>query len=275
MDILKMPLMLPSSKKLLSLNLICSFLFNPLLLASIYGKSASALTNMAIVASIYHAIEGDALLTIMWHAISVGLNLHPILLAAPLLVATYRGPTSLFKQVGVFATVLSLYLLASYYYANGWEFIGSTFGCRLFYKLLTPNIGLYWYLFSQVFEFFRPLFTNFLQALSLVYGIPIAIRFKKDPLFMLTITLAIHTLLQPYPTVAELGLVISLYLLLHELGPCNFPYRFACSCFRSSIYNHRHISRSLCWRITSCLVVLLGGDGVGQCQLLLRSHGPD
>lgn len=258
---------LSSKKAILYGSNLISFIFNPLLLASIYGKSASALTNMAIVASIYHAIEGDPLLSIMWHAISVGLNLHPILLAAPLLVATYQGPTLLFKQVGAFTAVLSLYLLASYYYANGWEFIASTFGCRLFYKLLTPNIGLYWYLFSQVFEFFRPLFTNFLQALSLVYGIPIAIRFKKDPLFMVTMALAIHTLLQPYPTVAELGLVISLYLLLPELGPCNFPYHFASLLLtitlRSSIDHHCHTSGPLCWGIASCVVVLLGGDGVG------------
>lgn len=46
------------------------------------------------------------------------------------------------------------------------------------YSSLKPNLGLYWYLFIEIFDFFRPLFATFLQLHSLFYVFPITIKFK-------------------------------------------------------------------------------------------------
>lgn len=199
------------------------FLFNPLIFATCIAQSCSSLTSLSIVALIYHAIEGNSCAAMLWCSVGVYLNMHPLNLLPCLLVVLHKDKKTTFLNALVFVTSLTGLLYLSALYVGGWSFIGSTYGSRFFFSNLVPNVGIYWYLFMQVFDFFRPLFTNFLQTISLFYGIPIAIYFREDPLFMLAIAAIIQNFLQPYPTIADLGLSFSLVLLFPELAQCTHP----------------------------------------------------
>lgn len=96
-----------------------------------------------------------------------------------------------------------------------------TFLSSLSYECLKPNVGLYWYLFVEMFDFFRPLFVCFLQLHSLFYGVPLAVRFKKDPLFMALICIALQSLLQPFPTVADASLYLAMIPMFPEIIQSN------------------------------------------------------
>ncbi|PJF18955.1 hypothetical protein PSACC_01228 [Paramicrosporidium saccamoebae] len=78
----------------------------------------------------------------------------------------------------LFETILAGLFAVSWALVGTWRFMLTSHGSRLLYENLKPNVGLYWYLFVEMFDFFRPLFVAFLQIHSLFYAFPVAIKFK-------------------------------------------------------------------------------------------------
>ena len=56
--------------------------------------------------------------------------------------------------------VLYLFILAalSYFVTGGWNWVPKTWGMNLLLPDLTPNPGLWWYFFTEMFDHFRPFF---------------------------------------------------------------------------------------------------------------------
>ena len=73
---------------------------------------------------------------------------------------------------GVGLSVLSFMQL------NSWKWITEVYGFILWAPDLTPNIGLFWYYFTEVFDHFRPFFTFFFQYHFFIYIIPFSIKFR-------------------------------------------------------------------------------------------------
>ena len=80
--------------------------------------------------------------------------------------------------VGTFA-VLGGLLYASFLLEKGsWAFLKSTYGFILTVPDLTPNMGVFWYFFTEMFEHFRLFFICVFQINAFIYAVPLAVKLR-------------------------------------------------------------------------------------------------
>ncbi|CAM9790728.1 unnamed protein product, partial [Phaeothamnion confervicola] len=91
---------------------------------------------------------------------------------------------------------------------------GNAFHARfLAYDELTPNAGLYWYFFAEVFARFRATFLAVFLAHPAVYIVPLVLRLGMFPAALAHILIAIDGVFRPHPTVANPGVAACLFLM--------------------------------------------------------------
>lgn len=158
------------------------------------------------------------------------LSLYPALLLPPLLLLCYdklsvRGemiPSPFFISAYsvVFFASIAWFLYISYLLTGGsWEFLSSTYGVHLLLPDLTPNVGLWWYFFIEMFDSFREFFLGvfWLHLASYVGGL--CIRLRRQPLFVITTLLGIFAIFKPYPSISDTSLYFALLPLYRHIFP--------------------------------------------------------
>ncbi|GFR41973.1 hypothetical protein Agub_g2773 [Astrephomene gubernaculifera] len=104
-------------------------------------------------------------------------------------------------------------LLSSSALATCW--IPRVYGSQVSYDDATPNVGQWWYLAMEGFEDTKPYVILLALSLLLAPAAPLAFRLgPRRPLALFLIQLLCISLLKPYPSVADLGLFLSLLPLL-------------------------------------------------------------
>jgi len=81
--------------------------------------------------------------------------------------------------------------------------LASSHGFALSVADYTPNIGLFWYFLTELFEAFRPFFKFVLHSHAVILAAPLALRFPRRPLFVAWALLLITVALQPYPSAGD------------------------------------------------------------------------
>ena len=140
------------------------------------------------------------------------------------------GPTSLARfassHVLAVALVLAALLLMSYLVTGcSWEFLASTYGVQLTLTDLTPNVGLWWYFFGEMFDPFRSFFLAvfWLHLASYVAGL--TIRIRRQPLAVLALLLGIFATFKPYPAIGDTALFLAVVPLYRHVFPLMlYPY---------------------------------------------------
>jgi len=118
-----------------------------------------------------------------------------------------------------FLAYLAVLVLASTLVSGSWAWIRNTWGLGLVLPDLTPNPGLWWYFFTEMFDHFRPFFLMVFSVHLVIYVFPICIKFQHDPLYAAFILLGILATFKPYPTLSDPGLFISMISLFPEIYP--------------------------------------------------------
>ena len=121
----------------------------------------------------------------------------------------------------MFAAILGLLLFASYHLmGSNAGFLASTYGFVLSVPELTPNMGLFWYFFTEMFEHFRLFFVATFQLNVFVYVVPLSIRLRKDPFLLAFTLIGLVAVFKSYPTYGDVGFYLSMLPLFAHL----FPY---------------------------------------------------
>lgn len=159
-------------------------MLNPLGLLSSGAKSSVALCNAAILVAIASAQRGRALLSAAAIAFAAYLSLYPIMLISPLalMVARRRGALGVaLLLLGTGASLAGL-LFASHRLVGSWRFLEEVYGFTLTVPDLTPNVGFFWYFFTEVFSTFKPLFLWSFQLHIALYWLPLSLtlRYARD-----------------------------------------------------------------------------------------------
>lgn len=98
------------------------------------------------------------------------------------------------------------------------------YGTMLVVDDLTPNIGLHWYFFAEMFEVFRPLWHFVFAAVAAAAVVPIAIRLPHRPLMVATVQSCAAAMMKPYPSVTDVAQYLALLPLLGcQLEGGGFP----------------------------------------------------
>lgn len=160
------------------------------------------------------------------------LSIYPALLFIPLVLLSYDRKTQESKRtprMPVFAVQHFAILLASVAGLLGlsclviedfWEFVSATYGFQLLVPDLTPNVGLWWYFFIEMFDSFREFFLGvfWLHMASYVGGL--TVRLRRQPLFVVSALLGVFAIFKPYPSISDASLYFALLPLYRHLFPC-------------------------------------------------------
>ena len=70
---------------------------------------------------------------------------------------------------------------------------------------LTPNPGLWWYFFTEMFDAFRSFFLGVFWLHMLAYSVPFTVRLRAQPLAAVIAMQGVLAIFQPYANVGEVG----------------------------------------------------------------------
>ncbi|PWY97193.1 PIG-U-domain-containing protein [Testicularia cyperi] len=97
----------------------------------------------------------------------------------------------------------------------GWEWTEQVYGTQLLMTDLTPNLGLWWYFFMEIFDHFRDFFLLTFNVHVASYALPFMIKYRQDPLFGITLMTGVFAVFKSYPTLGDHAVFLSL-LSLHS-----------------------------------------------------------
>ncbi|KAI9375001.1 GPI transamidase subunit PIG-U [Aspergillus egyptiacus] len=207
------------------------FLFSPFTIATCLGRSTGVLTSTGILYAISAAIQGKSLNAMFALGLASYLSIYPALLFIPLILLCYdrqaqlsntAPSTALFavKHFVVFLVSIAGLLGASILIIGDFStLISATYGFQLLVPDLTPNIGLWWYFFIEIFDFFRDFFLGVFWLHLAAYAGSLSVRLRRQPLFVLTSLLGVFAVFKPYPSIADASLYFALLPLYRHIFP--------------------------------------------------------
>ncbi|XP_043679708.1 phosphatidylinositol glycan anchor biosynthesis class U protein [Vespula pensylvanica] len=206
-----------STKTDIALYILMVYLFNPYIILNCVGFTTTVFSNLlnsiTLVAMVRHSI--------FWSCISTALltlqNLYPISLLVPVAIYICNNKSknnvksTIITLIITFLSIFTLLLGICYYIMGSWSFLWNIFGFILLAPDVRPNIGLYWYFLTEMFEHFKSLFiASFQINVSLLYIVPLALKLRRQPILLAFSYLAIMTIFKSYPCVGDVGFYISL-----------------------------------------------------------------
>ena len=211
------------------------YLFDPFTVATCLGRTTTIFTTTVILHAVSNAVSGNSLNSMIALGIASYLSLYPALLFIPLVILCYdqrvQDPrqrhlsTASFVIQHLFIVLSSVAgLLGISYLIVGdfWEFITATYGFQLVVPDLTPNVGLWWYFFIEIFDSFREFFLGVFWLHLAGYVGGLTVRLRRQPLFVITSLLGIFAIFKPYPSISDVSLYLAMLPLYRHLFPCEF-----------------------------------------------------
>ncbi|XP_035210423.1 phosphatidylinositol glycan anchor biosynthesis class U protein-like [Stegodyphus dumicola] len=235
-------LLTPEDVKWVPFYVAFVYLLCPYSVVSCGGKSTVTFSNLILAFFILSTVAGKWLSASLLLSVLSYHSFYHISLLVPLIMYIHQKNSGKKKVLHItkLLTVVVVYFLAtiilimtSHKLIGSWHFLQSTYGCILSVPDLTPNIGLFWYFFTEMFEHFRIFFLWTFQLNVFVYTAPLAIRLRKEPIFLLFIQLIIITIFKSYPCIGDVAFYFSLLPMWSHLFHF-MRQRFIVSCVLAS-----------------------------------------
>ena len=217
-----------------------SYLFNPYTFLTCLGRPTTVFTTFFVLLSINHACQAKLTTSAFALAIASYMSLHPAFLLPPIGLLCYdqlyqreTRPTSneptpppttkttLNQASFPNATTFTLHLTASFTLSTAFllalsrlllpssQFLPSLYLTPLQLPDLTPNSGVWWYFFTEMFDPFRSFFLGVFWLHMGSYSVPFSLRFRKQPLAAVVFMMGVCVVFQPYPCAGDAGVWLS------------------------------------------------------------------
>ncbi|XP_063979814.1 phosphatidylinositol glycan anchor biosynthesis class U protein [Diachasmimorpha longicaudata] len=201
-----------------------AYLFNPFIVLNCVGLTTTVFTNLLFAATLLSMINKSRLSSCFLIALATLQGLYPMALMVPATIYVAKDLPEgkkllpIVQMILLFSFFTGMLLYLSYLIMGNWNFIGNTMGFILTVPDLRPNIGLYWYFFTEMFEHFRWLFiASFQINVGILYIVPLALKFRKDPMILAFAYLAIEAIFKSYPCIGDVGFYMALLPLWQHL----------------------------------------------------------
>ena len=224
------------SKRWSSSAVAAAYLFNPFIVLTCLARSTNVFGNLSVLVATLKACRGAFLTSSLALAIASYMSLHPLLLLPPITILCYdswvlrrknntssaSAPTLLAFAVRyalVLVAAVAILFALSYALIGDWSFISSVYASRLLLPDLTPNVGLWWYFFIEIFDSFRNFFLGVFWLHMASYSPALTIRLREQPLAAIVLLCGIFAIFQPYANVGDAGFwlsMLSMYGHVHE-----------------------------------------------------------
>jgi phosphatidylinositol glycan class U len=200
-------------------DVVCAlYALSPLSVASCVARSTDLFVSVFVVLCLLGAVLNSrvgAVVSGASLAAAASLGLYPVVLAVPvgLMLFSHGGRFKRCLLGAVSFVVCAAVILAASYFVEGrsWGWLNSVYWFLLTAPDRTPNIGLWWYFFLELFTHFEVFFTIVFQASTVAYAVPLAMRYRSHPLFVFWVLCATTlAMLQPYPSLSHVGLHLAI-----------------------------------------------------------------
>ncbi|RIA78873.1 GPI transamidase subunit PIG-U [Glomus cerebriforme] len=201
------------------------YLFNPFTIASCLSKSTIIFTNLSIILGTYYSLKNNKSYGMFWIAMASYLSFYPFMLVLPTILMLINDAESkgknikseIFSCAGLYAGWLSGLLLLSYFLVGSWDFLEATYGVILLLPDLTPNVGLFWYFFIEMFDQFRSFFLVVFQIHAFIFMVPVSIKLRNHPLFSMFLLSGIMAIFKSYPSIGDASLYLAFFPIYSEI----------------------------------------------------------
>lgn len=195
------------------------YLFNPLTLLSCLSMSTVVLRTLLVLLSALFALSGRATLVGLVLALGAFDSLGHTFTLIPGLLLLLRSherhlDASCFRILAPAALATAALVGVCWLSMRSFEFVDEVFGFELLVRDLTPNLGLFWYLFTEMFKEFALFYLCILQYFVFVFAWPLSIRLERHPMVLFWVLLASANCWRAYPAVGDLVATLSLVPLL-------------------------------------------------------------
>ncbi|CAG0896199.1 unnamed protein product [Darwinula stevensoni] len=231
-DSAKNLLLNPNDIGSLPLKLAACFIFNPYIIANCVGQTTTTFFNLYLALCILCMLTEKVVLSLALLALCTYESFYSISLIVPMSMYlarkkypkdfSYLKPSVqqfLMRSLFVFSISLTALFFASKELSGSWDFLSSTYGFVWNVPDLKPNIGLFWYFFTEMFEHFRVLFVCTFQINAFLYVVPLSIRFHRDPILIFYCLMSLTALFKSYPSVGDVGFYLSFLPMWSHLYP--------------------------------------------------------
>jgi len=191
------------------------------------------LENMLVLLALMFACHKKRASAMLCVAVLVQISLSYLVILLPVAMILIVGPYSrlaspyqpnlprlaLLSLLGEFLGYHTLLTALSGFASGNWSWMSQTWGASLQLPDLTPNPGLWWYFFTEMFDHFRSFFLMVFTVHLFIYILPVCLKFQYDPLYATFCLLGIVGLFKAYPTLADSGIFISMVAVFPEIYP--------------------------------------------------------
>jgi len=199
------------------------YLFNPAIICSCVSLSTVIFNNLALAGAVYFAMKGNIILCSMSVSFATYLSIYPIVLLVPIALIIQKSKKlplfSVASKICVcFVFWESLWLFLSYSMMNNsLDFMENAYIYPLSIQDLTPNWSNFWYMFTEIFDYFRKFFLIVFHIHHLAYIAPLTIKFKDDPTFLCLLFIGIISIFKAYATFGDTFFYITLLMMYSHL----------------------------------------------------------
>lgn len=220
---------------------LLAYLFNPFSLLSCIGFSTTVFHSFYLSVMLFSLVYGLTIPCSLFLAICSSVSFYPLFLIIPVCIyfnKVHQSKVKAVMAVAVFTISLLLISMFNSKHGTDFNFLRNVYGCILTVPDLQPNIGLFWYFFTEMFDHFRDLFIYAFQInATILYLLPLSIKLRKEPFLLTVAMIFIVTIFKSYPSAGDVGFVLSLLP--------NFIYLFS--------YTQQSFLVGVILLITSCL----------------------
>lgn len=193
------------------------YMLNPLAIATCAVFSLSVVYNFITSLFILTFVKGCLLCSSVLYGLLVHLSLYSAIYMCALLVKFSTLKERVQAIVYSAIALVTLLFFNRFLNASGWNHIDSSYMFLLDVRDLTPNVGIFWYFFIEVFSHFRHFFLWVFQVNILVYLVPLSLTLRSNSFLLLHQLLILVSVFSSYPSMAESLVYLSLLPLFENL----------------------------------------------------------
>lgn len=218
------------------------FLLNPFTLLSCLAQTTTPFTIAFSLLSVRYACEQNSAKSAFALAFASYISLHPFLLLPTVALLCYdrlgrpQKFTFAAQYLAAFAAFLLSLILISRLLLPSWKFLSSVYLTPLTLPDLTPNPGLWWYFFIEMFDAFREFFLGVFWLHMLAYSVPFCLRLHKQPLAAVVCMLGVIAVFQPYANVGDAGCWLACLSMYGHLFALSSAHRYSFPAMAALLY---------------------------------------
>ncbi|XP_071501031.1 phosphatidylinositol glycan anchor biosynthesis class U protein-like [Diadema antillarum] len=203
------------------------YLLCPFSIVTCVAQCSVVFVNLALAITFLTTLQGNLGGATLSLACASYQSLYPAMMIVPMAMhmalvklETLSNKTLSYRRVEAVKTMARVVVFfcvwmaclvgLSFLMLNSWEFLGSTYGFVLAVPNLQPNLGLFWYFFTEMFDHFRTFFLCVFQINAFIYTAPLVLKLRKHPLFVMMVQCMLISIFKSYPGVGDTTIYLAL-----------------------------------------------------------------